>query len=290
MGNKYLILIVATAHMLNRFSVVAMNDQTLTSSLHQDEEKAYLESEKFLETLKEHDLRDPKVSGLVKLSEDHESKCGILNLEEIIFLLDNYPHDSEKMKNFKRQQWNKRVAACKESWKKHLVDDVKTLTEDEAKLANSLKTNIKKSIPDFDCKTMANIDKSKDFLNNGVFSYFKQNIEHDLQQLIIGDNRKQLYKSDFAKLFTNLCGHVYIKLRRSMDYFELLENHPETGFDNDEFVVNWVENFKICQLVMKKDKAISKSLNHLLKSKNPNPSVGDKIRNCFSGQCKKITA
>lgn len=114
------------------------------------------------------------------------------------------------------------------------------MTADQINLSNSLKNNIKKNIPDFDYKKSLNIHDTQSFVPS-ILSYFEKNLWYDLQQVILGDNHKQLYESEVTRLIKDLSKNVYEKLRHSMYLYELLARRP----DGDEFTLDWLENLPI---------------------------------------------
>lgn len=127
--------------------------------------------------------------------------------------------------------------------------DVKTLKDAEIKLSNSLNKNIKKNIPDFDYKKSDQLRDSAQFIPS-LLSYFEENIGSNFQQLVHGNNHKQLYEEAINMLFIDRCLYVKDKLRYTIERYELFVYSKETDVDKDEFVLNWLENYKICQSIM----------------------------------------
>lgn len=277
------IFIVTTVCLFSMIAFAAYDQRTLYRLLFQDGESC-LETEKTLELLKEYKYYDPRVLSLINVSDEHEKKCSFYNTKEIVKLLEPYPKDSVTIRSYKQYHWVQRISACKEHWKKTLEDEVKKLTDDEIKLSNSLKNSIKKNHQHFTYKYRIRIGNSGYFMDS-ILSYFEENVGHNLEQVIRGDNHKQLYASEYSRLFTKLFRSVHDKLRSSMNIYDMFRDHPETMVDKDEFVLNWLENYNLCRQLEDDMVGRSKVFEKFLKSKNTKP-IGKKILDCFDRFCK----
>lgn len=260
-------------------AALAAHDQITLSRLIFHDRGGCLDPEITLELLREYKCFDPRMSNYINLSEDHEKKCDFKSTLQILSLLSNQPEESKTIRAYEEYHWNMRILFCKDNWIKELEVDVGNLTIDEMRLSDSLKNSIKKSIPGFNYKELHNIQDSRQFLE-GILFYFEENLGLNSKQVFQGANCRHLFKPEFDRLL-GLSEQVQNKLRRSSRLYGLLANHPETNLDCEQFVLNWLENLKICQLIVNSWRETSTALKRLIKSKYHGLSFGRKFLDCF---------
>lgn len=276
-----LIIILITVCAFNMPALAAHDEKTLESLIFHDQEGC-LEPEKTLESLKEYSKFSPRVLGEISLSDEDESRCEFKNIWDFLIVLDSNTDQSKTLKAYKEYHWNKRILACKDSWKKGLERAIRKLKGAELRLSESLRNNIKKDKPNFDDGSSYELKYSRGFVK-GILSCLEENIGEELQQAINENERDHLYESQYDKM-CDLCVKVTSNLRGPMKIYELLANRPKTNLDSDQLVLNWRVNYKICYLIVKLRTAIPKDLDTLRKSKYPKQSVGMKLFSCI-GNC-----
>lgn len=237
-----------------------------------------LTPEKTLELLEEYNSVDPHDEGMLKLlnlSKNHEQKCGFDEVQEIRYQNVQNQNDSESIKAYKKDQWEKLVSACKEVWKGVLDRDVASLSEKDRQRIKALKESI-----------LCNVDKGtkgkcssrynykRRFFDVGsrfsesIMPYFEKNIDHNVMKALTGNNHKVLFNQDYQKLIGQLCSNVNNKMKKSRILFAVFEWEGDKSYvDQDEFIRDWLENLQVCKTITRKQN-LSEELYLALKEKH----------------------
>lgn len=269
---------------------------TLFDSIRLDKEDT-LTPEKTLELLEEYNLVDPDdevMSSLLNLSKNHEEKCGFDEVQEIRYQIMQNLKDSESIKAYKRDQWQKLVAACKEVWKGVLIRDVASLLEEDRQRIKALKESILCNVdrPETnDNKTKGNCPSRYNYKRRfydvgsrfpeSIIPYFEQNIDHSVMKALAENNHKVLFNQDYQKLIGQLCSNVHNKMKKSRILYAIFEWEMDKSYvDDDEFVRDWLENLQVCKTITRK-RDLSEELYLALKQKHV--GFAEKIIKFFSG-------
>lgn len=191
----------------------------------------------------------PRLSSLIELSRNHAEKCDLLSTKRFQFILNHAPAESKGLRNYEEQEWAKRVLTCKETWKKTLVDNVKTLARNDELRIMMLKKDIMDRNPGLDYKSKF-LQTELGQLARGILPYFENNLPCKVDQLLHGRGHKGLFETEYARLLKNVCRSIQFNLKQSIElYEEFIYKDFNNIVDDDDFVHNWLENIEVCKTV-----------------------------------------
>lgn len=274
-------IVVVLSLCLSGFTA-AQDVESLRKMLFEDDPRlGYSSPEKTLEYLKKlrslSDEGDGKhYSRMIGLSENHADKCDQPTIREFLVDFVLYPKGSKNMEVYYLCQWNQRKMACKETWKKLLQTQVRTLTPDEEKLVNQLTESVFQNVAQSNYKSSFSWTGTLEFAS-GILPYFVENIKYPIKKLLKGRQHNKMYEDEFQRLVLNLCGSIESKFKESIELFKWFIYFDKSNYvDDDQSTKFWLENIEVCKRVNRTKLRFEKQLYRLLKDIYLQPG-------CFGG-------
>lgn len=207
--------------------------------------------------------RNIRWNQLIEISNVTKDKCNFKYLTRLQKLIRNRFKDFVNLASYLKEQRSLQFVVCKEKLEKELREKVDELDDSTKKKVFALRDSV------IAAEGGRKMDKqylvvSLNSIQLGILNFIIKNSKINKKQLLL-DEDGVLFSQEFTKFSASVCIKVKEKLDKITKVYSMFLYGRESH-DIDQFVVEWLENMKICNTMLQDVNEFSKETYNLIKS------------------------
>lgn len=218
-----------------------------------------------------------KLKEIIEVNNITHDKCNLDYFIRLKKLIKSNSKKSISVYNYLREQRNKQFLECKEVFEDEMklkINELDKATKD--KIQSMRESIIKTSVGQAHDGRYLVI--SLDLLKIGVSNFIIKTSRYTKKQFIGDEDGKELFSQEFAKIPAPICVKLKEKLSQITDLFTSFIYGPESEII-DQLTIEWLENMKICSIILQDVHEFSKEAFEMMKSYKPKQNVVQRLLN-----------
>lgn len=226
--------------------------------------------------------KNKKLKELIEANNITLDKCSIEHFERSEKIIKSNANKSPKVFNYLKEQRNKQFLECKDIFEEQMRLLINGLDGDTKEKMLQLRKTIKATLGSQAKSGERYLVISPDNLKTGVSDYVLKMSKYSRKEFLNEDDGKELFSQEISRIPAPICVRLREKLSRITNLFTPFLYGPESEVIG-QFTIDWLENMKICSIILEDVHEFSIESYELMKSRKPNRNIAHRLLSCIFG-------
>lgn len=211
--------------------------------------------------------KNAKLQELIEVNNIKHDKCNLGYFSRLEQLMRSNFKRSLNVYNYLKEQRNNQFLKCREVFEEEMRRNINEL---DGATKNKVLSMRKSIIDTLDNKTQEGryLIVTPDLLRAGVSNFVIKTSNYTKKKFISSEDGREIFSQEFARIPGTICLKLKEKLSGITDLFSSFLYGPELDLIN-QLNIEWLENMKICSIILQDVYEFSKEAFEIMKSYKP---------------------